>query len=282
MHEPLGANGRKMLEARREAAASCRSWRPARCRRPTASTRPAPPSGSRPSRGPRGAVADREVDGAAAAPQGGRALVSEPSKATEQPGAGVPVAAPPVGASTSGARRVPAGQPGRARHVRRRTAPATRPASVAWSAPQAAPSAGPAARPYGGYFDEVFDALAGGVPGAGRRDRAGRGRPGRADPAHRAGADRRGLPGDARRRVAALRAVLLRLRCGLSRRRRAPAARRLPPHLDDLPAPGPAGGRGDGRATRTCRASPRSTRPPTGRSGRPTTCSASSSTVTRT
>ena len=127
-----------------------------------------------------------------------------------------------------------------------------------------------------------YDALEEALPGLRRRDREGRRRPRRADPAHRPGADRRGLPGHARRRGAALRAVLLGVRCGLPRLRRAPAARRLPPHLDDLPAPGPAGGARSPPRTRTCRASPASTRPPTGRSGRRTTCSASSSTATRT
>ena len=102
-------------------------------------------------------------------------------------------------------------------------------------------------RPFGGYFDEVVRRARGGLPGLRRRDREGRRRPGRADPAHRAGADRRGLPDHAGRRGAALRAVLVGVRRGLPRLGRAPAARRLPPDLDDLPPPGPAGGRGHRR-----------------------------------
>ena len=49
----------------------------------------------------------------------------------------------------------------------------------------------------------------------------------------------------------------------------------LPPDVDDLPAPDPAGGRASTSTTRTCPAWSRSTRPPTGTSGRPGTCSAS-------
>jgi NADH-quinone oxidoreductase subunit C len=82
--------------------------------------------------------------------------VSEPNKASEQPGGGVPVSAPPVGA-TSGA---PAELP---------------PSSVAGRGMFGAQDSGDtsgfgrlkrrrvaledAPRPFGGYFDEVFDAL---------------------------------------------------------------------------------------------------------------------------
>ena len=205
----------------------------------------------------------------------------EVTSATDKPNDG---GVPAAGAA---GRRAPAARPPSSRRPARpgaacsaSTAPATPPASAAWSAGAAGRAGAP--RPYGGYFDEVDDALEEAYPGFDDAiekvvvDR------GELTLHITPGADRRGLPGDARRRGAALRAVLVGVRRGLPRRRRAPAARRLPPDLDDLPAPGPAGGRGHRRGPAPAERDQPSTRPPTGRSGRRTTCSASSSTATPT
>ena len=140
----------------------------------------------------------------------------------------------------------------------------------------------PAERPYGGYFDEVADALRGGATR--RRRRRG---------AQTIVIDRGEItctcpraPG--RRFAAALRddpalrfeLCVVDLRRRLPRRRPAPAALGLPAHLDDVPAADPAGGLGAGGRPARAVARPRSTRPPTGRSGRPGTCSGSSTTGT--
>jgi NADH-quinone oxidoreductase subunit C len=86
----------------------------------------------------------------------------EPSKSTEQAGAGVPVAAPPVGAATtSPAEYPPAGPAGRGMF------------GVSGSGDTSGfgglrprrPAVGSSERPYGGYFDEVYDSLAEAFPG---------------------------------------------------------------------------------------------------------------------
>ena len=119
-----------------------------------------------------------------------------------------------------------------------------------------------------------------------RRRRAGR-RRGRRDPPRRdhlprtpRGPAGRG-PAVPRRPGPALRALRRCQRRALPRRHRARAARGLPPALDDPQPPGPARGHAAPTATRTSRRSSRRTRPTTGTSARPSTCSASSSTATR-
>ena len=87
--------------------------------------------------------------------------MSEPNKASERPGGGVPVSAPPVGATSGAPAELPPASPagrgmfgvqgsgdtsGFGRLKRRRVTPADSP------------------RPFGGYFDEVYDALAEAYP----------------------------------------------------------------------------------------------------------------------
>ena len=125
LYEPLGANGRKMLEARSERGdvpvvapgrdAVVLPLRPG----------PAPAVGEGGARGPRGAAADRELDGRRPSPAGGWALVSARSELRarvasaerRRPGSG-------PGEPAAGRRdqrrtgRAAAGQPGRPGHVR--------------------------------------------------------------------------------------------------------------------------------------------------------------------
>ena len=247
MHEPLGAERPQDARGPQGRAATCRSSRPARCRRATAPTRPGAREWTQAvARGPRGAAADRELD------EGSRPHLQRRWRASDA------------------SRDSPRASPAAYRSARRRSA---RPAARRPSYPPASPAgqgmfgvqgtgdtsgfgglvrrrarrrrARP--RPYGGYFDEVSTRSR-------RRTR-------RFDDAiEKVVVDRGELTlhivperiaevcqVHARRRGAALRAVLLGVRCGLPRRRRAPAARGLPPDLDDLPAPGPAGGRGHRR-----------------------------------
>ena len=141
-------------------------------------------------------------------------------------------------------------------------------------------------RPYGGYFDEVADALGRALEAAGA---------GFADAIERVVVDRGELTFYVRREH------LLdggRRRCATTRRcasscapaspacttrddDRPRAARRLPPALDHPQPPDPARGRPCPTPTRTSRRWSASTRPTTGTSARPRTCSASSSTATR-
>ena len=170
----------------------------------------------------------------------------------------------------------------RAGHVRRRTAPATPAATAAWSQPVVFPGA--AQRPYGGWFDEVADAL---EAAAGRRRRRARGRAGRRPPRRDhlprppRGPARGGAgccattqrlrfefcsgvsgvhyPDDTGRELHAVYHLL-----SMTHNRRIRLEVTAPdadPHIPSHRA--------------------RSTRPTTGTSARPTTCSASSSTATR-
>ena len=113
-----------------------------------------------------------------------------------------------------------------------------------------------AERPYGGYFDEVVDNLLDAPTGRVARRRQGRRRPRRADAARRAASTCSASP----------------TRCATTRRCASncspacpasttsastrPAARGLPPHLDDLPAPHPPRGRGQRRGSARPVASP--------------------------
>ena len=119
-------------------------------------------------------------------------------------------------------------------------------ASVVWSAGGRAVVLD-SPRPYGGYFDEVVDALEEAYPGFD-------------DAIERVVVDRGELtlhivperiaevarPCATTRRCASS-CCSVGVRRRLPRLRRPPAARGLPPDLDDLPPPDPAGGRGDRR-----------------------------------
>ena len=181
----------------------------------------------------------------------------------------------PTSAGPPPPRRAPASC-GAARSAR--TAPATPPASAAWSAGRTLPA--PAERPYGEPFDDVADALVAAYPDFGDAvssvvvDRGELTFHVAARPPGRAVPDAAGRPG------AALRAVLVGVRRRLPRHP-GPAALGLPPDLDDLPPAAAAGGVGLRRRPARARRSPASTRPPTGRSARRTTCSGSSTTATR-
>jgi NADH-quinone oxidoreductase subunit C len=86
----------------------------------------------------------------------------EPSKSFEQPGGGVPVAAPPVGASTTAPAEYPPGGPaGRGMFGARGSGDTSGYGGLMPRRPDLAGSE----RPYGGYFDEVYDALDEAFPG---------------------------------------------------------------------------------------------------------------------
>ena len=141
----------------------------------------------------------------------------------------------------------------------------------------------PAERPYGGWFDEVADALLAAMdeqdsrPTACRRSPSTAARSPSTSPASTCSALARSLRDDP-----ALRFELCSSVSGVDYGADVPQRLHvgLPPHVDDLPPPDPAGGRRRRRGPARPRGR-RSTRPPTGTSGRPGTCSASSSTATR-
>ena len=123
------------------------------------------------------------------------------------------------------------------------TAPATPPASAACGCPATSPRrpSGPTAA--GSTSSPTSWAPRWPSAVSARRGPADHDRPRRDHLLRRPRAAARPVPHAARRRGAALRAVLVGVRRRLRRGRRAPPARRLPPAVDDLPAPDPARGR---------------------------------------
>ena len=145
----------------------------------------------------------------------------------------------------------------------------------------------PPSGPYGGWFDEVADALERArsptaAPAYDERRRAGRRRPRRDHLPRRAAS----TCSPSRARCATTPTLRFELCTGVTGVHypdddRPRAARGLPPALDDPQPPGPRSRSPAPTPTRTSRRSSRSTRPTTGTSARPGTCSGSSSTATR-
>ena len=179
-------SARTAARCSRRARPTATADRRARCAMPSPYRADKAPAGARVDAGrqgrPRGAVAHRELDEAAAAPaaEGGETHDVDGASLTSR-------SAPRLGAAGADSRRRPhKGMFGVQRHRRhlRLRRPGPR---------RARRAAAPAERPYGGYFDEVTDALAEALSARPirRRDREGRRRPRRADLPRRPRAHRR-------------------------------------------------------------------------------------------